>query len=229
MGQVLPTPILPITQSPGSGRPTRLKLACHAILSCISRWLSLLITSRTRTLPTRKNAYVITIDDSTCGVLYMSAVLVSFCTFAAGPTDPDDLLVCNIGNQAAQSWMSVVQGVRLIRETFEPSILFSGLMAPLGPSGDEPSPSLQPRYLEYGFPRVDWEELLGRLHGLIAFSNSPDAAVCMEGYLGVVAIYEATYGKSDEPTTCPTRNKFVFIWLYAMDNQFVRCLQQRNP
>ncbi|KAL4862094.1 hypothetical protein BDV12DRAFT_49931 [Aspergillus spectabilis] len=169
------------------------------------------------------------LDDNNCGPLYVAAVLVSFCTFAAGPVDPDDLLVCNISNQATQSWMSVVQGVRLIRERFEPSVLFSGLMSPLDSPGEEHLNSSEPRYVENNFPRVDWEGPLYRLREMIASSESPDAAVCLEAYHVVEAIYEATYGKGDGSITCPARHKFVFVWLYGMDPQFVRCLQQRHP
>ncbi|KAL4747004.1 hypothetical protein BDW72DRAFT_183764 [Aspergillus terricola var. indicus] len=170
-----------------------------------------------------------TINNSNCGALYVSAILVAKCTFAAGPTDPDDLLVCNISNHAAQNWLSVVQGVRLIRETFDPSVLFSGLMEPLGSSEDESTRTVQPRCIEYGFPRVDWEEPLGLLRDIIASSDDADAAVCLEAYHTVESIYEATYGKSDGSMTCLSRNKSVFLWLYTMDNEFVCCLQQRHP
>ncbi|KAL4874573.1 hypothetical protein BJY04DRAFT_11765 [Aspergillus karnatakaensis] len=169
------------------------------------------------------------IDNSNCGALYVCAVLVSFCTFAAGPTDQDDLLVCNISNQAAHSWMSVVQGVRLIRETFEPSVLFSGLTEPLAPAHDESPAPLQPRCIEFGFPRVDWEEPVHRLRDFLGSSSDPDTAICLEAFHVVERIYEASYSKSDGSINCQARYKFVFLWLYAMDNQFVRCLQQKHP
>ncbi|KAL3480826.1 hypothetical protein BJX99DRAFT_254159 [Aspergillus californicus] len=170
-----------------------------------------------------------TINDSTCGAVYLCATLVSFCTFAAGPTDLDDLLVCNVGNSSPQRWMSVVQGVRLIRKTFEPSILFSGLMSPIGPSEGEPIASSKPRCIEDGFPRIDWEQPLRRLQDLIISSDSPDVAGYLEAHEMVESIYNATYGKDDGSCNCEPRFKFVFIWLYAIDNGFVTCLQQKKP
>lgn len=169
------------------------------------------------------------IDDSNCGALYVSAILVADCTFAAGPTARDDLLVCNISNHDSQSWKSVVQGVRLIREAFEPSVLFSGPMGPLGPSEDEQRPPVQPGFIEYGFPRIDWEGPLGRLRESIVSSNDTDLSVCLEAYYTVESIYEATFGKSDGSMACSGKSKFVFLWLYVMDHEFVRCLQQKHP
>lgn len=170
-----------------------------------------------------------TMNDSTCGFLYVSAILVSFCTLAAGPTGPNDLLVCDVTSQAQQPWMSVIQGVRLIQETFSPNILFSGLLAPLAPPAEAESVGIQPRCEEEGFPRLDWEEPLGHVRDLIASSNSEDTATYLESFRQVEAIYEATYGKSNGSSTFELRFRFVFIWLYTMSDDFVRCLQQRQP
>jgi len=185
-----------------------------------------------------------TIDDSNCGAIYTAALLVSYCTFASGPTDPDDLLVCNVGNRDVdvsaappqRRWMSVVQGVRLIAETFEPSILYAGLVAPLLPRKGEPSSNI-PAYIEEGYARIEWGEPLHRLRELIIsrnnHNNEPNTttAIYLNNYSQIEAIYEATYGKPDDRTTFTvgTRNKFIFIWLYVMEDEYVSCLQRREP
>ncbi|KAL2803250.1 hypothetical protein BJX63DRAFT_412569, partial [Aspergillus granulosus] len=169
------------------------------------------------------------INNEVCGALYTAAVLVSYCTFAAGPADANDLLVCNVGSRGAAlpRWISVVQGVRLIMQTFEPAVLFSGLVAPLYPR-DKPASST-PTCVEDETPRVDWEEPMHRLRGLIISREEPNTAIYLKNYQQIEAIYEATYGKADGTFDCAVRNKFIFIWLYSMDDDFVACLQQRQP
>ncbi|KAL2831033.1 hypothetical protein BJY01DRAFT_226789 [Aspergillus pseudoustus] len=171
-----------------------------------------------------------TIDASNCGAIYTAALLVSYCTFASGPSGPDDLLVCNVGNgeAAPHRWMSVVQGVRLIAETFEPSVLYAGLVAPLRPREGEPSTKI-PAYMEEGYPRIEWEEPLHRLRDLITSRNEPNTTIYLGNYEQIEAIYEATYGKPDGTFDVGTRNKFIFIWLYVMADDYVACLQRREP
>ncbi|KAL3448811.1 hypothetical protein BJX65DRAFT_306815 [Aspergillus insuetus] len=175
------------------------------------------------------------ISNATCGALYTAATLMTYCTFASGPTDDNDLLVCNISSHAPQRWMSVIQGVRLIRERFEPDVLFSGLLAPLAPSSEPDPKSATPAYIEEGYSRIDWEEPLRCLRDLITSdrdtpdTDTEDTAVYLQAYERIEAIYEATFGNAKGQFTCPPVNKFVFIWLYMVEERFVACLQQRRP
>jgi hypothetical protein len=112
-----------------------------------------------------------------CGALYLGATLTSYCTFAAGPTSPHDLLVCTVdqgvqhNTQASMSYppssMPFVHGVRLMHQSFAPDVLFAGLMKPLKPG---PAAGLleQPMYARDGFPRLDWEDALDGLREFIA-------------------------------------------------------------
>ncbi|KAJ0424567.1 hypothetical protein BJY00DRAFT_308994 [Aspergillus carlsbadensis] len=175
------------------------------------------------------------INSATCGALYTAATLMTYCTFASGPTDDNDLLVCNIGSHAPQRWMSVIQGVRLIRERFELDILFSGLLAPLAPSSEPGPSSATPACVEEGYPRFEWEEPFRRLRDLITsdedslVTDTENVPVYLEAYERIKAIYEATFGNADGQFTCPPENKFIFIWLYTVEQRFVACLQQRRP
>ncbi|KFZ23955.1 hypothetical protein V502_01562 [Pseudogymnoascus sp. VKM F-4520 (FW-2644)] len=104
-----------------------------------------------------------TLNATNAGALYVAAVLVCYCTFAAGPTGPDDVLVCNVGNEDAVPWLPLTHGVRLIRSLVEPGVLFAGLMAPLGPSDEQDDGDHRPACAREGFPRIEWEEALSEL------------------------------------------------------------------
>lgn len=111
-----------------------------------------------------------------CGSLYLGAVLTSYCTFAAGPTTPEDLLVGTANEATSLSpldgdssgpWMPFVHGVRLMHESFSPDVLFSGPMAPMG-RGSPRRPLEDPVCVRDGFPRLDWEAALRDLRAFIA-------------------------------------------------------------
>ncbi|CEN62137.1 hypothetical protein ASPCAL08776 [Aspergillus calidoustus] len=152
-----------------------------------------------------------TINNATCGALYTAATLMTYCTFASGPTDDNDLLVCNIGSHAPQRWMSVIQGVRLIRERFEPDILFSGLLEPLAPSSEPDPKSTTPACIEEGYRRLEWEEPMRHLRDLItsdkdsADTDTADTAVYLQAYERIESIYEAIFGNADGQFTCPPK------------------------
>ncbi|KAH7154923.1 hypothetical protein B0J13DRAFT_212882 [Dactylonectria estremocensis] len=173
-----------------------------------------------RTLPS--------LDETNCGALYVSAVLVCYCAFAAGPTGSTDLLVCNTDDSAPQRWLPLIHGVRLIRQTVEPATLFTGLMEPLGGS-PEREEDHRPMYLVSGFPHVDWIEPIGKLHKWIASHDSPDTIIYLRALSALSEIYESNYGGADGTSIGASHNQFVFGWLYRMHDLFVACLQRKEP
>ncbi|KAK5652152.1 hypothetical protein OQA88_10794 [Cercophora sp. LCS_1] len=191
-----------------------------------------------------------------CGALYLAAVLTSYCTFAAGPTSRNDLLVCTadgdgdggdcaedsgaaVGNNNnnnsnnASGWMPFVYGVRLMRQSFSPDVLFAGAMAPLGPDPSVDAPQLtlnRPVYARDGFPRLEWE---AALDGLRAFLVVSDAAGCLEALDDLIGIYAATYGRrvpgQEVSYDGPLENQFVFGWLYRTGSDFIARVRRREP
>ncbi|KAK4158328.1 hypothetical protein C8A00DRAFT_39310 [Chaetomidium leptoderma] len=182
-----------------------------------------------------------------CGALYLGAVLTSYCTFAAGPTSPDDLLVCTADREgrsdmkdvaaSSASWMPFVHGVRLMHQSFSPDVLFAGLMEPLR-IGPPQGPLQQPVYARDGFPRIDWEAALDGLREFIA-GGSPDGkppstAVYLGPLDNLIGIYAATYGRRSSPGgeityEGPSENQFIFGWLYRVGPEFVACVRRRDP
>lgn len=178
-----------------------------------------------------------------CGALYLGAVLTSYCTFAAGPTSRDDLLVCTADSNGGQndtettaaasssaSWMPFVHGVRLMHQSFSPDVLFAGLMGPLNASRP-PEPLEQPVYARDGFPRLDWEAALDGLRAFIAGSHrggkSQEGAARVVEKPGIAAfylrpldsligIYAATYGRRRSPD-----GEVTYTYNGPPENQFV--------
>ncbi|KAF4977359.1 hypothetical protein FZEAL_6098 [Fusarium zealandicum] len=169
------------------------------------------------------------LNETNCGALYVAAVLVCYCIFAAGPSGPDDLLVCLIGEGPAQRWLPLTHGVRLIRQTIEPATLFTGLMSPLGGGTDPDLDDRRPEYLVRGFPRIDWIEPLESFRVWIASYDSPDTALYLRIHKSLCDIYEANYGNAEETFNGPVTNKIVFGWLYRLQDIFMACLQRKAP
>lgn len=175
------------------------------------------------------NRVLPSLDENNCGALYISAVLVCYCTFAAGPTSMNDLLVCDVSDGATQRWLPLIHGVRLIRMTIEPATLFTGLMAPLGvPEIDEPE-QLGPTCDRDGFPRIDWIEPLDKLRKWIASHETPDTIIFSRSLASLTEVYDATFGDQNGAYNGPPSNQFVFGWLYRMQDPFVACIRQKKP
>ncbi|KAI0426038.1 hypothetical protein F5Y09DRAFT_320071 [Xylaria sp. FL1042] len=170
------------------------------------------------------------IDKDNCGAAYIAATLVCYCTFAAGPTGPGDLLVCNLEAPYDAGWLPLIFGVRFIREEFPEDVLFAGLMEPfMGKNHPEPEGAQRPRCYREGFKRLDWEEPLQKLRGFIVSQEVECTETCLRGVDGLILIYEAIFGYKDANFDGPSQNQFVFGWLYRLQKQFISCLRQKNP
>ncbi|KAF7551254.1 hypothetical protein G7046_g7767 [Stylonectria norvegica] len=169
------------------------------------------------------------LDETNCGALYVSAVAMCYCTFAAGPTSIDDLLVCDVGEGAHQRWLPLINGVRSIRQTVEPATLFTGLMEPLGRPDRSNNEPYRLIYLREGLPRVDWIEPLDKLRSWITSHPTPDTIIYSRALESLCKIYEATYGNQNGGYDGPPSDSFVFGWLYRMQEPYVACLRRREP
>lgn len=181
-----------------------------------------------------------------CGPLYLGAVLTTYCTFASGPTSPDDLLVCTLApstseeqdpsdDQAAAepcTWMPFVYGVRLLHDLFSPNVLFAGLMEPLQPyKGVSPEEPLgEPVCVRDGYQRLDWEDACLQLSEWVGGGDNDPCRLAMDSLL---PIYAATYGYSEVAGRIhyegASANQFVFGWLYRLNNAFLQCVRRREP
>lgn len=173
------------------------------------------------------NKALASMNSNNCGALLVSSMVICICTFAAGPTGPGDLLLCDLdGDTAGGRILPLIQGVRLIQREFDAGPLYTGLLRPLDPviagSLDDPRPTC----VCQGFARISWVGPLDRLRKLVESDTSPNAAVYLRAFELVVTVYEAVYGDESGTMRCPTYYKMVLIFLYFAEDQFVACLRK---
>ncbi|KPM35282.1 hypothetical protein AK830_g11279 [Neonectria ditissima] len=168
------------------------------------------------------------INESNCGALYVAAMLLCYCAFAAGPTGPNDLLICNAGDGASPFWLPRIQGVRLIRQMIEPATLFTGLTAPLAsPPGD--SHDQRPMSLLDEILRAGWIDPLERLRKWIASHDSPNTLIYIQALASLSTVYETNYGTSARVHEGYPDDRPVLGWLYRLQDLFVAHLQRKEP
>ncbi|KAF4453374.1 sterol uptake control 2 [Fusarium albosuccineum] len=160
------------------------------------------------------------LDEANCGALYVSAILVSYCAFAAGPTGADDLLVCNVSDEAEQ--MPLIHGVRLIRQTVEPATLFTGLLEPLSDTGPEEEVEAVTH------PRINWTEPMAKIQAFV-ISSQNTTPVFDHALSALSSLYEANYGDEKGECKSAASSRLVFGWLYRLSETFISCLKRKEP
>ncbi|KAF4460206.1 Bacterial alpha-L-rhamnosidase [Fusarium albosuccineum] len=199
-------------------------LSKEALLNIAEQHLAAGMTAVTQFLPL--------MDDKNCGTLFVGAILVCNCLLAAGPIGPEDLLICRLtDNEGHQRlWTPVIRGVRFILETAAPETLFSGLLDPLVPGKDNNALSRRPSYIGQNFPRINWTGPVNRLRDLVISVKDEHHNVRLRAFNPLANIYEATYGKDEDPSCdIEAENKFVFKWIYCLDDGYITCLLRKDP
>ncbi|EFY88831.1 C6 finger domain protein [Metarhizium acridum CQMa 102] len=164
------------------------------------------------------------LDDSNCGAAYIGATLLCYCSFAAGPSGPGDLLVCDIDGK--NRWRNLVSGVRLIRESFPEDILFAGLMKPLGHSEPrETKRGATAACAARGLPRISWHDAMASMRKLAERQDGPYALVCVQSLDELALIYEGVYGDESGERNVSEDRQFVLSWLYRLDSDFVEAVR----
>ncbi|KAF2143363.1 uncharacterized protein K452DRAFT_169676 [Aplosporella prunicola CBS 121167] len=160
-----------------------------------------------------------------CQAVYVSALLVCFYTFAKGPRLGDYLIFSENG---PSEWFPLLRGVRSISEVMGGNV-FNGPLAPMraGPPRSEP---IQTTAVEKNMPRVEWEEPIQSLHDFITASNDPNTTTYLSSIGRLAQCFEATYGKyGDDKYEGEGKNQVVMIWFYTMEEDYILCLQQKQP
>lgn len=175
------------------------------------------------------NKALTVMDRRNCGALLASSILICYCTLAAGPTGPRDLLLCDLSSgDGSGRLLPLIRGMRLIEDSFDMSTLYSALLRPLHPTIAGALDDPRPACVCLGLPRVDWIGPLDRLRKVIALNSSPDAGVYARAFDIVVSVYQAVYGNGTGRVECPTYYKVVLIFLCFAEDQFIACLRRRD-
>ena len=168
------------------------------------------------------------LNDDNCGALYVAATLVCYCTFAAGPSGPGDLLLCDVDGSGAGRWSPLIRGLVYIRQAARPEALWSGLMAPLGPDAGEDGLG-KPTFERDGFARVDWVDHFDQLQELVSREDVANREVYIHCFESLQGIYAATYGDNDGRYDGPPQNAFVHGWIYRAKDEYITCLRTKEP
>lgn len=173
--------------------------------------------------------------------LYVSSMLVCFCTFAKGPSEGDYLMFTAGGGDEPATWLSLVRGVRTIIETMGSPFVFD----PDGPlralvrkrSEDLVKDREEERRERSRQHRPDWRGPVDRLRLHIcslmdpAGFDEPLKDVCRVSLSALEAIRpaaEAMWGKTpDEPLEADQESS-VYAWLYRLENDYTRYLQRKE-
>ncbi|PKS08366.1 hypothetical protein jhhlp_005310 [Lomentospora prolificans] len=193
----------------------------HEYLTIAESHLSQGVAEMTRLLPD--------LNADNCQPLYVGAVLVCYCTFAAGPSSPSDLMICIVGDETAHQCMPMIHGVRLINRTMDPNVLYSGLMAPLRPKEDGPKTVSSPTYRRENFDRLNWEEALDTFHAFMGKTEHKHSEIYLSALDTLISTYEAIFGRGEGHYNGSSEFGFVFGWIYRLTNDYISCLQRCEP
>ncbi|KAF1987648.1 hypothetical protein K402DRAFT_462534 [Aulographum hederae CBS 113979] len=167
-------------------------------------------------------------NEENAQALYVSALMVCYCTFANGPNRGDFLVFSERGKTV---WLPLLGGVKSIMETFGPAVIFHGPLAHMDVSGDEST--YESTATKEKWPTLEWEQPFDALRELVETTPLQDPAL-RDAYLrslaNLRACFEATFGRASDGTyTGKPEDSVIFSWLYKLEEDFVQGLQAREP
>lgn len=174
--------------------------------------------------------------------LYVSSMLVCFCTFAKGPSAGDFLMFTAGAGDEPATWLQLVRGVRIIIETMGSPFMFD----PEGPlramftrdaDGGVAQDREEERRERGRQHRPDWRAPVDRLRLHICSLMDPAGSdpllmdVCRESLSALEEVRpacEAMWGRTpDEPLEADQESS-VYAWLYRLGNKYIQCLQRKE-
>lgn len=173
--------------------------------------------------------------------LYVSSMLVCFCTFAKGPSD-GDFLMFTAGGDGPATWMQLVRGVRTIIETMGSPFMFDEdgpLRAMVRKDPDDRTQDRDAERRERSRQhRPDWRPPVNRLRHHICSLLGPAGSdrprnddVCRLSLTALEEICppcEAMWGKTPDEPLERDQEYSVYAWLYRLDDNFIRCLERKE-
>ncbi|OTB06266.1 hypothetical protein M426DRAFT_114717 [Hypoxylon sp. CI-4A] len=169
-------------------------------------------------------------DASNGGALLVASILVCYCTFAAGPNGSGDLLVCNTDDDVPSPCQTLIHGVRILRETLDPVVLYSGRMEALwkGRPSEDAMHNSKPSCPREDHSIREWQKPLGEVRSLVTSSQKSDTPCCIQALDELIGIYEAVYSDENGTYNGPPENKHILGWLYRMKPPFIVCLKRKE-
>ncbi|OJD34016.1 c6 zinc finger protein [Diplodia corticola] len=165
------------------------------------------------------SALVPAVDDANAPALYIFAIFSCFYTLAKGPK-PRDFLV--FSDEGLAEWLILLRGVRAIMETTGDSIRHSAL----SPLFTTASARVQ-KFYAHDPASGDEHPRVAELRELVAdvAGDSPNLPTYLAAIDDVSRCFACVFDDSSSSASSQT----VFIWMYRVSDDFVLCLQQRQP
>lgn len=173
--------------------------------------------------------------------LYVSSMLVCFCTFAKGPRPGDFLMFTAGGDDEPATWLQLVRGVRIIIETMGSPFIFDkeGPLRALanGDHGAQKHDREAERRERSRQHRPDWRGPVDRLQVHICSLMDPAGPdqllvdVCRQSLSALEAIRpacEAMWGKTPDVPLETDQETSVYGWLYRLGNEYIQYLQRKE-
>lgn len=173
--------------------------------------------------------------------LYVSSMLVCFCTFAKGPRPGDFLMFTAGGDDEPATWLQLVRGVRIIIETMGSPFIFDkdGPLRALtrGDHEAQKHDREAERWERSRQHRPDWRDPLDRLRLHICSLMDPAGPdsllidVCRHSLSALEAVQpacEAMWGKTPDEPLEMDQETAVYGWLYRLGNEYIQYLQRKE-
>ncbi|KAG4432880.1 hypothetical protein IFR05_011626 [Cadophora sp. M221] len=159
-----------------------------------------------------------------CEAMYTSAILVCFCSFARGP-QIGEFIAFSIHGEA--QWFTLLRGVRSIAISQHEKI-HSGILAPNTREDARKSTFEKPTQ-----PLPDYKPPISELRWFIN-SNSemlePFSDIYLKALDTLLQSFNGVYATLEEYKENDDRHsQVVFAWLYRASEDYIRCLQEKQP
>ena len=190
-------------------------LKAHTLLPLAEKYHTTGIQSATSMLAS--------LNESNCGAMYSSATLVAFCSLARGPQLGEFLAFSSHG---PAELFNLLRGIRLIA-TSQREQLDSGVLA------TRVEADTSKRFVGPFQPCPDYKPPISELRWFIN-SNSELLAPFAETYLGaldaLLRSFQSIYATPGDSTANDDQgSQMVFGWLYRASDEYIRCLQEKQP
>lgn len=174
--------------------------------------------------------------------LYVSSMLVCFCTFAKGPSAGDFLVFTAGGGDEPATWLQLIRGVRLIIETMGSPFVFDPdgplrEMVRQRPEDDMALARGEERRARSRQHRPDWRAPVNKLRLHICALMDPAGPdqllkdVCRQSLSAlevIVPACEAMWGKTPDEPLESDQETSVYGWLYRLEKDYTCYLQRKE-
>lgn len=166
------------------------------------------------------SALLPTVNETNGSALYIFAVFSCFYTLANGPKERDFLV---FGDHGLAEWLVLFRGLRAVMETAGGNSMRAGSLSPLFDATQQRVQKWNDHDLSTEHPPIAELRQLARE----ITADNPNLATYLAAIDNLSRCYACIFAADGNSIT--GHSQTVFIWLYRISDDFVLCLQQRQP